>query len=663
VLEEAVADLEADNRELRDQLKAVTEICEALKGDQGRAPTAVRLPQAAAAGPVAWLRRVTKTALQATVGTARRLWRAGDPGQRHVVAAVPAAAVAELPEISLVAVGSDDDGVPGLPLQGACPPGVELAAWNPATGKLAVVREGGEPALKEAPSREELLTVLAGQWLMAVPAPGPRLSPALVEDLRMLVASEPLRYIRVPLEPRKPGRQDHGADELLLCAREVFDPIAQIDLEQLAQAARSRPVLGKTVRLAGPLEAAPPRSATFAGRGRGLVVAVGRYEVWAGNRFGPVEHLTAALPVASEDIQTADPRPAVLVVVAASLDGGVDRLLASLLRDLGEEIRLVVATTSTDSALGLRRCDLLGESGAVVHELGSVLDASVWPSAVVRLARTNGIRSALVIGWDDRLVPAVDGLTGQEIEVVSLALDDEAARVPARRWLAGSGAEAGALVRAGVAEDRVAVAAVGLEEIGALRPGSYGGAQAARSELGVPEGCRLVLTYGDLVARCRPEDVVMVADRLRHREELFFAVVGEGPLGPELADLAAYMKLGNVSVQPPRRSLEDLLAAADVILDPADAAPSRSLVTAAVAAAKPVVAFTGGGIAEFGSGWLVDPAGGPEALADALERVVDGEPRTGDPEAVRKTVRRRIEAGRAALRRALLGDEASGGQG
>jgi hypothetical protein len=76
-----------------------------------------------------------------------------------------------------------------------------------------------------------------------------------------------------------------------------------------------------------------------------------------------------------------------------------------------------------------------------------------------------------------------------------------------------------------------------------------------------------------------------------------------------------------------------------------------------------VVAVRGGGVAEFGSGWLVDPAGGPEALAEAVERVVDGEPRTGDPDAVRKTVGRRIAAGRAALRRALLGAEAGVGDG
>ncbi len=596
--------------------------------------------------------------MRVTVGTARRLWQAGDPGQRYVVAVRSTGAEASrLPTISVVVsapAGSAADGPPEM-LRGQTADGLELASWDPGTGLLRVwSADETEVEERTARTREELLDAVSGEWLMMVTSPVPRLPATLFEELQWLVATEPIRYVRIPVQPRDMRHSNGDTSELVLSAREVFDPVRLIDPDRLARVAPSHPVVGKTVRLAGPLDAASPRPVAFAGDGRGAVVAVGRYELWARRRWGPVDHPVAAVSAGATARWEADPRPGVLVVVAEPLDGGFDRLVGGLVRALAGEIRFHVVTTRADNTLGLTRSDLFDSTGVAVHELGSILDPSVWPSALIRIAGRCAARTVLLVGWDERLGPAVAQLRSRGLRVVAFGVDDIGVDVPADQWVAASAADAETLARTGIPSDRIAVAPIGLAEIGARKPGSYGREPAIRAQLGVPDGHRLVLTLGDLVPRCRPEDAVLVADRLRGEDGLFFLLVGEGPLAGRVADLAAYLDLPNVRVRPQGHSTAELVAAADVILDPAAFAPSRPAVLAALAAGTPVVATRGSGITELVGPSAVEFAGDPEALAGALRRVLSGEVRAPDPAGVRMTIESGAGEGIGMLRRALL---------
>ena len=74
-----------------------------------------------------------------------------------------------------------------------------------------------------------------------------------------------------------------------------------------------------------------------------------------------------------------------------------------------------------------------------------------------------------------------------------------------------------------------------------------------RGELGVPVDRFLVMTTTDLVARARPEDVVMVADRLRDDEDVELLMVGEGPLESHVVDLMGYLDRSGLRLQTAQR--------------------------------------------------------------------------------------------------------------
>ena len=85
-----------------------------------------------------------------------------------------------------------------------------------------------------------------------------------------------------------------------------------------------------------------------------------------------------------------------------------------------------------------------------------------------------------------------------------------------------------------------------------------------RGDLGVPVDRFLVVTATDLVARSRPEDVVMVANHLRDEQGLEMLLVGEGPLESHVVDLMGYLGPSGLRLCRPRFALHDLVAAADL---------------------------------------------------------------------------------------------------
>lgn len=172
---------------------------------------------------------------------------------------------------------------------------------------------------------------------------------------------------------------------------------------------------------------------------------------------------------------------------------------------------------------------------------------------------------------------------------------------------------------------------------------------AVRAELGIPAEAPLVLFFGG-VARLKGAHVLLPALQRARRAvpELHALVAGaEGPWSRSLAARAARTVLplvgsgterqrflrayreggmeGWVRLLPFRPDPERLIAAADLVVFPSTAPHFARPVIEAGAMAKPVVASRIGGVEELvedgGTGLLVPP-GDPDALADAVARVL-----------------------------------------
>jgi glycosyltransferase involved in cell wall biosynthesis len=656
VLSEAVADLKAEVRDLRAQLAALAEAHQRLQGgtESSRADAgAVVVPPGLPAGPAATVRRLGKRVIRGTLGAARSVWRAADPAQRYVVAprlsSRPATA---LPSVTVLAAAAGwpdrDDVYAALAGQTATP--FEIAFWDRARGVVQLRGSSGNDVRSaEAHTQDELVAAVQGEILVELPNRYRHLPSTLVEGLQWLLASEQLAYVRVV-----PGASEEGDRQpsvLMPCARSLWRP-GGIDLERLADWAGRRPVVGKTVGLAGRLDAAVPRLAPLGPGSRTVVCRTGRYDVWAGNRTGPVEHRLRPLPplppAPSDDV------PTVLVVIAAPLAGGTAALVGAALRELRGERRMVVASTASDHAADVHRALALERLGAAVYELGTSLSPEIWPSAIERIASRQPLAAAVVVGSEPWLDPVLDRLRTDGVRLVALPSGGRRPVAAHVRLVADGGSDDGA---AASSEDRVAVPAGWLP--------SQGGPEISeelrgrlRSELGASPDCWLVLTVADLTPAGRPEDVVVVADRLRHRPEIAFAVVGEGPLAGTVLDLAGFLAVDTLALRGPAHRLEELVAAADLVLDPSEEPVVRPVVAAALAAGVPVVTAPGGGaealVREIGGGVVVTNVGDPDRLADAVRSVRERGLRP-DPGRAREVLARQRAKAAAAVRAALVG--------
>jgi hypothetical protein len=665
VLREAVDDLTAEIRDLRAQREALAEACERLRGGSAIAPaTAGRTlaPPPETPGPAATLRRLGKLAIRSSLGALRRIWRLADPAQRFVVATRAGAEPAPSPTtISVIVEAGTSGAAAGVDRLGELAhqstQQLEVALWDRVQGTVEVRSARGEVTRRSAAAaRDELVAALSGSWLATLPVGATGLPTTLLETLQWLVSSEDLGYLRVfPSPVEDDGDRSPG---LLLCRRELWQPDG-IDLARLAARAATSPVLGKTVGLAGRLDAAVPRLAPLGPGSRALVCRTGRYDVWAGNRAGPVTHLLRPLPAAEPGGPPA--LPTVLIVIASPLEGGAAGVVAATVRELREEARIVVAATAADHALGVTRALALERLGAAVYDLGSALQPEIWPSALDRIASRWAPLAALTVGHDPRLAGAVASLRARGARIVAVPVGDGAAFGSADVRL-DADASAGATAAGAYDPEQRAPVPVGWLLPEAVADASQRQREQTRAELGVPAGGRLVVTAVDLVASARPEDVVVVADRLRREPGMTFAVVSDGPLAGSLRDLAGFLDVDTVRLLRPRHALQELAAAADLVLDPSCEPVVRPLLAAALAAGTPVVTAPGGGaerlLAEIGGGVVVGSIGASDELAAAVREVLaDG--RRPAAAAARAVLARQRLAGAAAVRRALLGATAA----
>lgn len=156
-----------------------------------------------------------------------------------------------------------------------------------------------------------------------------------------------------------------------------------------------------------------------------------------------------------------------------------------------------------------------------------------------------------------------------------------------------------------------------------------GDRRSVRSALGIADDTPVVGT----VCGLRPQkavDVALDAVARIHADhaDLRFVVVGDGPERGRLERQASRL-LGGRAVftgQRPNSEIPDLVAAMDVLVCSSDFEGTPAAVLEWMAAGKPIVATAVGGIPaiiEDGVGGLLVPPRAPDALADAIRRLLD----------------------------------------
>jgi glycosyltransferase involved in cell wall biosynthesis len=154
---------------------------------------------------------------------------------------------------------------------------------------------------------------------------------------------------------------------------------------------------------------------------------------------------------------------------------------------------------------------------------------------------------------------------------------------------------------------------------------------AFRRQLDLPQDGRLVGSVGALVGHKGHRHLLdAMALLTRRRPQLRLAIVGDGPLRPDLEEQARQCGLeGRVHFAGFREDIADLLPAFDVFVLPSISGEgSPAVVKEAMACGVPIVASELDGVCEVvdeGREALLVPPGDPERLGEAIESLlVDG---------------------------------------
>ncbi len=310
------------------------------------------------------------------------------------------------------------------------------------------------------------------------------------------------------------------------------------------------------------------------------------------------------------------------ILVTNPLVEGLEKRLATGLNAAGTLSRVIVSLAPWAEA-GERRLKALSSDETPVHNFGSVLQPASWKIAVEALLLSTSPTTVWAIGNPEDLGPSVEQARRL---LPSLRVVYEAIAIGRSPMTADE-----TIVRTEAHRNRLE----GTPGIGALHlaptPLESRSAKSTpeiRRTLGVPADATLVVVAGDLTASSRAEDVAAVARTLGEHENIWFRVVGRGPLAPAIDDLGRLFGLDRFAVNDADHSLEDIVAAADVICCPGQSEILPPAAAIAVASGVPMVAPSSGeaaDLAESGIGGihLGGTAGDTEALAGAILEAID----------------------------------------
>jgi glycosyltransferase involved in cell wall biosynthesis len=340
------------------------------------------------------------------------------------------------------------------------------------------------------------------------------------------------------------------------------------------------------------------------GVGRAYAAAEGTKETLE-HAYSPLDGVVAPFP-------REDERPPVLVITSIRGAG----LAGWIVQRLQDSHRFTVV--ATDGADGSPAVRALTELADRVYPIGGFLEPPVWGSAAADVARAH--QAVAILRVDSSLeLPAWDGRPVMiDLPATAAALGDDADLVLA------PGLHTVEKARSRGQEVLELVP-------GPMLPGEAPDPEEAadvRAAYGIPADARLILTVGELEADRRPEDVAAVARRLRHREDLYFLLVGSGRLADTVSDLAGYFELDRFTFAPPGHPLKELVAASDCVLSTAEVDFWPQSVSAALALGRGVVATDIDGVRElvaaagFDRSVLCTP-GDLDGLAAAVVAVAD----------------------------------------
>jgi glycosyltransferase involved in cell wall biosynthesis len=154
-------------------------------------------------------------------------------------------------------------------------------------------------------------------------------------------------------------------------------------------------------------------------------------------------------------------------------------------------------------------------------------------------------------------------------------------------------------------------------------------AAAARAELGLAPGARLMVYAGRLARQKCVDDLIDALDLLQHiRPDTVTLLIGDGPERTRLEErAAAFRMLGrNVRFLGHRQDAARWIAAADIVVLSSRYEGLPNVVLEAMRCARPVVATAAPGTTELvvpGETGLLVPVGDHKALAAALRDLID----------------------------------------
>jgi glycosyltransferase involved in cell wall biosynthesis len=245
-------------------------------------------------------------------------------------------------------------------------------------------------------------------------------------------------------------------------------------------------------------------------------------------------------------------------------------------------------------------------------------------------------RAATLLAWPLRPPPMIHTYHGHSLEGyfsprkarLFLAIEKTLGR-RSSRLVAVSDEVRDDLVRMGVApSERFEVVPLGfdLSSFDVAREEREIRATAVREGLGVPSGVRLVTLVARLVPIKRVDRFLEVATLLMDREDVHFAIVGDGELRAKLHKSVPEALRARFTWTGFRRDIPDVCFASDVVVLTSDNEGTPVSLIEAQAAEVPVVSTRVGGAAtvvlDGQTGHLV-PRDDPAAFAEAVRGLLD----------------------------------------